>query len=108
MGTLEAAAWAVHSELLTHPSQPRNRLPFSPSVTARIAGNVTETIRSAGRKLIPLQKLPSSEWSLSRILTELAAKVPHHGQTANYFQPEVSIRSCQDAARTEWQFLGTQ
>src|SRR6516165_7347935 len=51
-----------------HPSPGKpNRLPSSPSVTARIIGNVTEAIRSASRKFIPLRKLPSSEWSLSRI-----------------------------------------
>src|SRR5215469_3950395 len=51
-----------------HPSPGKpNRLPSSPSVTARIIGNVTEAIRSASRKFIPLRKLASSEWSLSRI-----------------------------------------
>src|SRR5215471_6940260 len=55
-----------------HPSPGKpNRLPSSPSVTARIIGNVTEAIPSAGRKFIPLRKLPSSEWSLSRISPNL-------------------------------------
>lgn len=37
------------------------QVPSSPSVTARIIGNVTEAIRSASRKFIPLRKLASSE-----------------------------------------------
>ena len=45
-----------------HPSPGKpNRLPSSPSVTARVIGNVIEAIRSASRKSIPLRKLPSSE-----------------------------------------------
>jgi hypothetical protein len=53
-----------------YPGKP-NRLPSSPSVTARILGNVTEAIRSASRKFIPLRKSASSEWSLSKISPNL-------------------------------------
>src|SRR5215469_16359471 len=51
-----------------HPSPGKpNRQPSSSIVTARIIGNVTKATRSASRKFKPLRKLPSSEWSLSRI-----------------------------------------
>src|SRR6516165_2946010 len=62
-----------------HPSPGKaNRLRCSPSVSARIIGNVTEAIRSASPKFIPLSKLASSAWSLSRISPDLrtAASAP--------------------------------
>src|SRR5215469_11289272 len=80
------------------PGKP-NRLPSSPSVTARIIWNVTEAIRSAGRKFIPLRKLASSEWSMSRISPNLLTPAttrgwgaiyeasPTKGWSAYWFQP---------------------